>query len=737
MAEDYSHQNGSLDEFETATFQADSALLRELGERLVGKPHIALAELIKNAYDADATQCTVSISEDEIKVFDNGHGMTRSEFLTNWMTIGTRNKQDRWESRYLKRKVTGSKGVGRLSAQFLARGLEIITVPREQDTQQLRALVDWDDAIGAGQLTKAKALFRIEPRDVSFPLEKPYGTLVSMKGLKQEWGQDRIRDLGRQLWMIQSPIGQYGNLSDEQTDTNDFRIVLRSDSPRIQDTFDAQMRVALENHIAIIHGELERDGKVSKGHVEVRFRSGEHYSESFTTSPLIKGAKWEIRIFNLSGRQRGGISVGTARKYFRRFGGVQVYDAGFRLPYYGVEQDWLGIEFDHSHRRNKSALLPERLHVRRALNDLPTQGRLFGVVAIDTGDEARTADKFQKKSGEFLKIQVTRDRLVSNEAYDCLRDAVRWSLDYYATRQRLREQSKIEIVRLEETPDEQLPRLRALLREAQAQHPDDETLDALHEEFESFAKAVDIERQSDVAARTLLGPLASAGMAALALEHESRKEMRRARQLLRRLGRIGRELEEPRLTAIGAKVTAWVDRVEETRKLFAPLLNGDDRAGVEALAAAPVLREIIGNVRPLVAGLRFSLSVPNDIFLPAATFAEWNSLFQNVFLNAGNATLDVDERKVLCLGGRTGKSVWIQVHDNGFGVNCDRSDELFEPFTRYTEISEERRELGLGGMGLGLTIVRMIAEQRHARAAFVSPPAGWSTTFQLSWSSTQ
>ena len=51
--------------FAPVTFEADSALLRELGERLVGQPHIALAELIKNAYDADATECVVSITNDE------------------------------------------------------------------------------------------------------------------------------------------------------------------------------------------------------------------------------------------------------------------------------------------------------------------------------------------------------------------------------------------------------------------------------------------------------------------------------------------------------------------------------------------------------------------------------------------------------------------------------------------------------------------------------------------------
>ena len=84
---------GSLHGYEAVKFQADSALLRELGERLVGQPHIALAELIKNAYDADATLCTISINDNEITVTDNGHGMTEDEFLKHWMTIGTRNKQ--------------------------------------------------------------------------------------------------------------------------------------------------------------------------------------------------------------------------------------------------------------------------------------------------------------------------------------------------------------------------------------------------------------------------------------------------------------------------------------------------------------------------------------------------------------------------------------------------------------------------------------------------------------------
>ena len=72
-------------------FTIDAELLRELGERLVGKPHIALAELIKNSYDADATQVTVKFLPDKdcIEISDDGHGMTFDEFKNFWMRIGT------------------------------------------------------------------------------------------------------------------------------------------------------------------------------------------------------------------------------------------------------------------------------------------------------------------------------------------------------------------------------------------------------------------------------------------------------------------------------------------------------------------------------------------------------------------------------------------------------------------------------------------------------------------------
>ncbi len=106
----------------TASFQTQGRLLQELGERLVARADVALMELIKNAYDADASQCAVRLSGESLLIIDDGHGMTETEFLTKWMEIATPDKQRNRRSRIYKRSVTGSKGIGRFAVRFL--GLE-------------------------------------------------------------------------------------------------------------------------------------------------------------------------------------------------------------------------------------------------------------------------------------------------------------------------------------------------------------------------------------------------------------------------------------------------------------------------------------------------------------------------------------------------------------------------------------------------------------------------------------
>src|SRR5262245_10117873 len=110
------------------SFTVDTHVFRELGELLVGRDSTALIELIKNSYDADATEVVVygtsldNTQSGVIVVADNGVGMDEETFGNGFLRIASRTK-DTGERRSteFKRRYTGAKGIGRLAAHKLAR----------------------------------------------------------------------------------------------------------------------------------------------------------------------------------------------------------------------------------------------------------------------------------------------------------------------------------------------------------------------------------------------------------------------------------------------------------------------------------------------------------------------------------------------------------------------------------------------------------------------------------------
>jgi signal transduction histidine kinase len=137
-----------------AQFTVDTHLFRELGALLVGRDSTALVELVKNAYDADATQVTVfgeRISAPDggrIVVTDDGNGMTANAFETGFLRVASRAKElgTRRSPRF-SRRYTGAKGIGRLAAHKLAHRIEILSTARTSppsDYEELTASIDWD-----------------------------------------------------------------------------------------------------------------------------------------------------------------------------------------------------------------------------------------------------------------------------------------------------------------------------------------------------------------------------------------------------------------------------------------------------------------------------------------------------------------------------------------------------------------------------------------------------------------
>lgn len=740
---------------ESTTFTVDAALLRELGERLIGRSYIALAELVKNSYDADATDCRIEFSADSITVSDNGHGMSELEFHEHWMRIGTTHKTAEKTSRRLHRPMTGSKGLGRLSAQFLADEMILESASADDPSRYLYALVDWTGIRHGEGIDSFQVLWDMLPGAREYPRGRHTGTSIVLKKLRSPWATDEIGSLGKQVWMLRSPFRRFSRRAVDAAH-QDFDVDI--DAPgieRAREAFDAFQDTLFRNWKARIRGSLVdgRDDK-SKALVSVEFQKG--YPENVSTSnvfreeiglpvdsrklsrPAIDRTEFEILVFKPERRQPAGMSVNDVRTYLHDYGNVSVYDNGFRLPYYGASQDWLSIAVDQGRRLNISGLLPSSLQTGdRYLLDLPAPGRIFGFVEIDTSQERRVAEQRDADPGACLQISPGRDRLADNVAFDQLRDLVRFSLDFYANRYcRLRLQAAEERRAKGGPPSLTYDRAISILddnREAISQNAYRE----IKHGIVAAKKRAAIEEEVIDRRAEMLATLATAGMTVLALNHELEREMvllDRAREGVRA---VATESSTTELKRIADDLDIAAERIDALRQLFGPLLSSEDRDATDRLLVSVVVRQVVQAFETLMGRVDFDLAdIPNGLRFPVGAYAEWSALLQNVLANAWDAMLDAGRTSVAFDGGRgPRRQEWLRVSDTGVGLGIPLHDApaLFEPFERRLHVSEENRSIRMGGQGLGLAIVRMIARRRGASVAFIQPKRGFATTIEIAW----
>jgi signal transduction histidine kinase len=76
---------------------------------------------------------------------------------------------------------------------------------------------------------------------------------------------------------------------------------------------------------------------------------------------------------------------------------------------------------------------------------------------------------------------------------------------------------------------------------------------------------------------------------------------------------------------------------------------------------------------------------------------------------------------------RRGREAWFRVRDHGIGLAADELERVFDPFYQVEDHMTRRHE----GLGLGLPIVRGIAEAHHGRAWAESPGPGHGATFTM------
>ena len=198
----------------------------KLGVKLYDKVSAVIAELIANAYDADAANVTVrapmgqflatraggDLSDKgfEIEVLDDGIGMTPQQVQKFFLVVGAERRKDAnrgGRSPHFKRKVMGRKGVGKLAPFGICKTIEVISAGGEcvggshtdsGGTGYLTShiILDYDRIVTLGDEPDERYKPAVGGRDGSYSSDR--GTRIILKNFNRRKVPD-IKVLSRQL----------------------------------------------------------------------------------------------------------------------------------------------------------------------------------------------------------------------------------------------------------------------------------------------------------------------------------------------------------------------------------------------------------------------------------------------------------------------------------------------------------------------------------------------------------
>ena len=383
----------------TSRLRPRANIIRMLGDELISNDAVAVTELIKNAYDADATHVRLRFSGDigggegSIEVLDDGTGMSLDTVLSTWLEPASSTKRQQRKSA-LGRRMLGEKGIGRFAAARLSDTAEMIT--RENATEsEIVVTFEWDAFKRSGYLDEIECDWE-ERRPLIFVTGS--GTMLRLLKINRTWSEKDIEDLRDSLSRVISPFETF----------NDFSIVL--DLPVGYEDIAGPIRPSelLRSPHYSIGGHVFDDG-----FYELHY-SGKAGEEEKLTGDLNRLApptsgpfEIELRVWD---RDPQGIRTiadvfdlraTDVRRELDRQTGIYVYRDGFRvLPYGEPNNDWL------------------RLDMRRVQN--PTlrvsNNQVVGCIVI-------SAD-----SNPGLIDQTNREGIVNSTAFDDLKNSVMYVL---------------------------------------------------------------------------------------------------------------------------------------------------------------------------------------------------------------------------------------------------------------------------------------------------------------------
>jgi signal transduction histidine kinase len=758
-------------------FNIDSRLLLQLGEKLVTNRAVALAELVKNSYDADATHVLVSLANirnpgGTIIVEDNGSGMSLSIFKKTWMRIATIDKENNPISQKYKRQKSGEKGIGRFACRSLSTNLKIksVAVTEEGHKEELNAFFDWTAFTPGSDVDKIPVKYSTKPVGDNTPT----GTTLTLGDAKEYWTAWDVRRLRNELTDLISPTTFHSgeeikHVSDEYDPG--FKIEFDcTEFPTKEERLDESF---LKNAWAKLSGNVDENG-IATYEIKVLNKVLNNISKSHTRTEsfqYLRNSKLEISFFvYMSPFFKGSEWVSSkAAEIGRKRGGVKVYADNFRVFGYGEKgDDWLKVDSDRG--RSKTGVYEEvsdylevddrpglRLFMNRAL---------FGHVM------------FLKNSNPMLEIAVNRERLINNGSFEELKKFVRLGVDFAtvlyanevtkkieledrakeAKEEERRKADEIAGKRLEEALKNEKERLKVeeearRIEDARRRKEEEIRLKAEGErkraeeirlvEFEELRKNEDelrklkdeeFKRKDEKYERESLQlrVLASTGTLVLILNHELQALVDAMEEMDENFSSIIQKMpDDERLfhEVIQKSFSNRIEMVKEFGHFVGLTVGGESRLEKKEWVISPIAESVFRPFKWYLHefGIDYDITLPDNLRTLKMYRSELVSVLFNLLSNAIKAIKGTNDRRIEVTGFEGDNFIHILFLDSGKGLDKNLREIVFEPFETY---SEPDFKFGIG-TGLGLKIVRDIIKSYDGNVQFIDPPDSWKTCVEI------
>ncbi|HID98874.1 MAG TPA: GHKL domain-containing protein [Thiotrichaceae bacterium] len=704
-------------------FTVDAQHIHRLGFELVGKQETALSELIKNAYDADATYISIDFKDYDkaggtLIIRDDGNGMTSLDIRDNWMRLSTSDKEKNPISPRYGRSRAGRKGIGRFAVERLGKQL-LLETKKKDETKLIRVYFDWENQYQSGKLlTQITNLI-----EQVIAEQNTHGTTLNIGKLRDKWTKNDFIQIWKYVLFLQPPfeipLRHRASQNDSETYAPDPGFKVRINSQLRNEAvpeFSLEKRF-LANRTALIKGWIDTEGKgYFQVHseileFEVKQDSEDNYQD---VGPL----EFEVSYFIYDSKLIS--KVNEARKFGKQLGGIRIYRDGFRvLPYGESNNDWLQL------------VIGERNRLLNAKNE-----NFFGHVALTSAENPT------------LEETASREGLVENEAYKKLCDFINECLEWAVLRVASYRHRQLDIKQYEPIPENRQPsmQLQRLIDELpkKLEKLPVETQQEIISEIKQVKKEQsrqeaqrESERQQEIKYAEMLRVLASLGISIAVFSHETGAAVTRLKASLM-------NLQSLTLSACqnSTEINEHFGQVEQTTNDLGELANyinaqidSSVKRNKDNIALYAVIQTFIKQFQNYLNTWKIAFEwdvTPNYLRTALMHYSEINAVLFNFLTNAIKAMerSNAEQRRIKVTATKQGNFAIIRFQDTGAGVADNIKNRIFDAF--FTTSAQNRKdEIAGPGCGLGLKIVSDIAKVNKGFVRLSEPDTGYGCCFEF------